>query len=246
MLWNLYYKCIEKIPANNETTMKWSKYAFEFLSIFIAVISAFALNSWNDNRRDAQAATKILTEISNGLDKDLKDIEVNIYGHKQGINACKYWRNILSDKDVDTDSLMQYYFGLTRDFFSMQNNSGYETLKSRGLELIKDDSLRFDIISLYEYDYGALKTMEENYFEMQFQENYFQDFNNIMAPLFKFDDKGNMIAIATPIQIKEADRKILLSYLWKIQMNRRFILSFYANMDEKIKGIKARIEESRL
>ncbi|MEZ4957419.1 MAG: hypothetical protein R2825_27930 [Saprospiraceae bacterium] len=47
----------------------WKKYAMEFVSIFIAVISAFALNNWNDNRRDEQAAAKILTEISNGLQR---------------------------------------------------------------------------------------------------------------------------------------------------------------------------------
>jgi heme O synthase-like polyprenyltransferase len=46
------------------------KYAFEFLSIFIAVIAAFALNNWNDNRKDRIAESKILTEISNGLELD--------------------------------------------------------------------------------------------------------------------------------------------------------------------------------
>lgn len=45
----------------------WEKIGFEFLSIFIAVTSAFALNNWNENRRDDNAANKILAEISNGL-----------------------------------------------------------------------------------------------------------------------------------------------------------------------------------
>ena len=52
----------------------WKSYLLEFFSIFIAVISAFALNSWNENRRDYNAETKILSEISNGLQKDIKDI----------------------------------------------------------------------------------------------------------------------------------------------------------------------------
>ncbi|MCC7526191.1 MAG: hypothetical protein IT250_15280 [Chitinophagaceae bacterium] len=30
----------------------WGKYAFEFLSIFIAVVSAFALENWGQERRD--------------------------------------------------------------------------------------------------------------------------------------------------------------------------------------------------
>ncbi len=36
------------------------KYTFEFLSIFIAVISAFGLNNWNDHRRDRVAELKIM------------------------------------------------------------------------------------------------------------------------------------------------------------------------------------------
>ena len=220
----------------------WKKYVMEFMSIFIAVISAFALNNWNDNRRDEQAETKILTEISNGLEKDLEDIKINIGGHKEGINSCKFWRKILSNQEVGFDSLNQYYLALTRDFFSAQNNSGYESLKSRGLELIKNDSLRFDIISLYEYDYESLKAMEENYFEMQFQENYFKDFNKVVAPNFDFDVRGNIQTVKLPLKINEEENKILLTYLWKIQVNRNFILFYYADMEKKILDIKRRIE----
>lgn len=53
---------MKKIEFNN-----WTKYGFKFLSIFIAVISAFALNNWNENKRDAHSEHKILIEISNGL-----------------------------------------------------------------------------------------------------------------------------------------------------------------------------------
>ena len=46
---------------------KWKKYIFEFLSIFIAVISAFALTNWNDNLNSRHSEQKILTEIKNGI-----------------------------------------------------------------------------------------------------------------------------------------------------------------------------------
>ena len=222
---------------------KWRKFIMEFVSIFIAVLSAFSLNNWNENRRDNQASIKILTEISNGLQKDLDDIKINMGGHKEGIKSCDYWRRILSNQEVNSDSLRQYYFSLTRDFFSAQNNSGYETLKSNGLELLKNDSLRYDIISLYEYDYESLKTMEENYFEMQFQENYYRDFNNIVAPNFEFNESGDIINLNTPIKIKPNEKKILLSYLWKIRVNRNFIMSYYADMENKIHDLTRRIEE---
>ena len=134
----------------NNKSKSWKKYGFEFLSIFVAVISAFALNNWNTNRNNALAESKILDEIYQGLEKDYKDIEGNIFGHKKGLHAIKYFNKIISGENMVQDSLKYYYFSLTRDFICVQNTSGFETLKSRGLELIQNDSLRAKIISIYE------------------------------------------------------------------------------------------------
>ena len=221
----------------------WKKYTLEFLSIFIAVISAFALNNWNDNRRDNKAESKILSEILNGLEKDLNDVKENIGGHEQGIKACEFWRRVFTNKESDLDTLQYYYYMLTRDFISIQNTSGYETLKSKGLELIKNDALRTEIISLYEYDYKTLLKLEEGYSELQFQENYFQEINRLIAPQFEYDLKGNIIGIDLPIDITKSERNILLSYLWKIQVNRKFILQHYGEVEEKIDKLSVEIKK---
>lgn len=219
------------------------KYAFEFFSIFIAVIAAFSLNNWNDNRRDDLAEEKILLEIKKGLKKDLDDIETNVLGHKNGIKSCKTFRSIILNKSANQDSLQLKYIQLTRDFTSLQNVSGYETLKSRGLELIESDSLRSDLISLYEYDYYTLKKLEEDYEEMQFHRTYFKEINKMLAPNFIFDVNGNIIKVKTPILLSEADKNVMLSYLVKIQINRLTILSFYDKVKKHIKDLEIRIDQ---
>lgn len=224
-------------------TTNWKTYTFEFLSIFVAVISAFALNNWNDNRRDRIAENKILTEISIGLEKDLEDIKLNAEGHKFGIKACNYFRKIASQQDVSSDSSLYHYFNLTRDFISIQNIAGYETLKSRGLELIQNDSLRQCIISLYEYDYSTLRKFEEEYVEMQFHESYFNRINEILGPKFQLNSSGNLRDISLPLNLTENEAKLLAIYLWKIEINRSFILQFYAEMEEKIKSVRVLIDE---
>ena len=220
----------------------WRKIGFDFLSIFIAVISAFALNNWNENRRDNEAADKILAEISNGLKKDIEDVRINIGGHRDGILACHFWRNVIYNEIENPDSIASHYLNLTRDFISIQNISGYETLKSKGLELIEDDSLRFEIINLYEYDYNVMKKFEEDYHEMQYQENYFKAINQRVAPHFQFDDQGNLVGIKLPLNLKEEEKQILLSYLWKIQVNRNFILRYYAQTEKKLIELRNKIE----
>ncbi len=198
------------------------------------------LSTWNDNRRDDNTEIKILSEISNGLKKDLEDIHVNTKGHKYGISACSYWRRVVNNDAFDIDSIQQYYFNLTRDFVSIQNVSGYETLKSKGLEIIKNDSLRFEIISLYEYDFSTLKKFEEEYDEMQFQDSYYKEINNLISPYFNFNKTGNIDSITLPINLNK--KNTFLSYLWKIQINRRFILSYYADIEKKVEKLIKNID----
>lgn len=138
---------------------------------------------------------------------------------------------------------MFYYLNLTRDFVSIQNVAGYETLKSKGLELIKNDSLRLKIISLYEYDYSVLRKLEEDYFEMQFQENYFKEINEELAPNFNIDEDGKIKGIELPLKIQEKNKNKLLLYLWKIQKNRSFILQYYSEIEGKINEVRAMIDK---
>lgn len=221
----------------------WTRFGFEFLSIFIAVIAAFALDNWNDNRKERLAESKILAEIHHGLEKDLEDINTNIFGHEEGLKSIRYFKNLLAGQAVAEDSVMQHYLNLTRDFVSIQNTSGYETLKSRGLELIDNDSLRTRIISLYEYDYTTLKKLEEEYYELQFQANYFESINSYIAPHFRFDEQKNFVGIQTPLGLPEKEEKMLLSYLWKISVNRNFILRYYRIVKMKIEAIQNEIAQ---
>ena len=140
---------------------------------------------------------------------------------------------------------MLYYFSLTRDFVSIQNTSGYETLKSRGFELIENDSLRSRIISLYEYDYNILRKLEEEYYEMQFQQNYFQEINRILSRNFVFDDKKRFVGIETPLRITADEERLLLSYLWKIKVNRDFVLGYYADMRNRVQKVRGDIGRER-
>ena len=219
----------------------WRKFTFEFFSIFIAVIAAFALNNWNDNRKADKSENKILIEISNGLEKDLEDIHWNKLGHKRGIIACQYYRNALAGKKVNSDSLIDLYSALTRDYISIQNTAGYETLKSRGLELIKNDSLRREIITLYEYHYNILRKLEEEYSEMQFQENYFVEINKSFAPNFQFDVNKEIIGINLPLEILDHEEKIILLYLLKIQKNRDYMLKYYSEIEKKVTEVQKQI-----
>jgi len=227
------------------TTKKrhWKKYAFEFFSIFIAVISAFWLNNWNDNRKLRQSEEKILQEIKNGIELDLQDFKGNTFGYKQSLRANAIFRNLINNVTVPQDSMGYYYTTLFRDYVPIINLSGYESLKSGGLKTVRNDSLRFEIISLYDFYYSILDKVEYQIDEMKSYDNYYKPVNDILHPYMIFNDIGSLVGFNQPIAITENERKVILSYLWRLETNRKFKLGRYDLIEDKMLSLKARIEE---
>jgi len=227
----------------NKAKFRWKKYAFEFLTFFFGITLAFALDHWNDTRNDRESEKKILTEIKNGLELDLFDVKGNIRGHKRGIQACHYFRRLINNKRVSKDSLDMYDYSLLRDYISIQNKSGYESLKSNGLKLVENDSLRFEIITLYDFHYEILEKLEENYSEMQFYENYYSSITNILAKNMIFDSNGKLIDITQPIHISDIERNQTFSHLKNIERNREFVLQQYYSVEKSIASLIERIND---
>ena len=226
----------------NTKSLNKKRLLFEFLSIFIAVLSAFALNNWNDYRRDTHAEKKILQEINSGLAKDMLDLKLNVKGHGICMNACKIWNRIMQGEQYVGDSIEDHYGNLTRDFIIAQNSAGYTTLKSNGLELVKNDRLRKEVISLYEYEYNTMKKFEEAYEEMQYHKSYFKTINDIIAPNLIFNNSGRIVGINHPLNISQNESAIIRSIIIRIYKNRVFILHYYKQLEFKIKHLQNSIE----
>ena len=221
----------------------WKNYLFEFLSIFIGVTVAFALNKWNEDRKLYHAENKILVEIKNGLELDLLDLSDNIKGHKIGIKACTYFRDLINNEQVPTDSIEHYFHFLLRDYVSVQNKSGYESLKSKGLDLVSNDSLRLEIIALHDFHFEIIEKLEENYAAMQFFESYFHPINDLLADYLVFNESGQLIDIRRPIRLTKKEKNTLLHYFSRIEKNRsKYMLRYYITIEKKVKNLIQLIE----
>jgi hypothetical protein len=220
------------------------KSLFEFFSVFFAVTFAFLLSQWNEDRKDDLTESKILIEIYNGLKRDSLDLALDEKYFKINIDAIKYFNDITNDVEVNNDSLPLYYFYLTRDLLTIQNTSGYETLKSKGLEIIKNDSLRKSIIDLYEVTYKLHRKFSEEYDENKYMKNYFDKINDVIAPHFIFDSKNNLTWLNQPINLKNHDKNIVKSYLWKLTVNRNDRLGATRGNQKKIGRVRRLIKEN--
>jgi hypothetical protein len=220
---------------------KWKKYIFEFLSIFIAVVSAFALTNWSDHRNNKESEQKILTEIKNGIGIDTKDFNGNINGHNLSLRASAVFRDLIQNKPISQDSIAIFYISLFRDYTPLINRSGYESLKESGLKTITNDALRLEIITLYDYYYGIVEVLD-NVNEMQSFENYFASVNKLLNPYMEFDSLGSLTRINEPKELSEVERKEILSYLWRLENNRKYKLGRYDSILKIMEKTQANIQ----
>jgi len=198
---------------NEKTINRIKKYLSDFALIFISVILAFGLTEWSSHKGEKISESKLLTEIRNGIDSDLKDFEANLKMHnlsKDGVSALRNWVN---NEPVNQDSLNLYYYIAFRNYSPIINKTGYESLKQTNLKIISNDSLRFQIIKLYDFHYNILEQLENKNEEMQDFKTYFTLVNSILTPFMVFDDKGNLKTFKKS-DLSADQKKELLSYFW--------------------------------
>jgi hypothetical protein len=104
-----------------------------------------------------------------------------------GFSAYYFFGDLLKGYEIASDSINFHYLNLTNSATLNMNRSGYESLKSRGLELVREDSLRAKIIQRYGFDYLSLQKLEENSSVTQFFGNYFMPINDILSPFLLYE-----------------------------------------------------------
>ena len=220
-----------------------SRFVLEIFSIFLGVTIAFLANHWNDQRKERILEEKILREINVELASDLTDLNQNIYGHQQGIVAVKLFRRYIKGEAVDLDSLSSYFERLYRDYISITNTTGYEMLRSRGLEVIRKDERRAEIVNLYDFKYEIITKLEEEYHPAQFHKNYFETLSHFFKDYIDIDE--TFIHFTRPYQ-GPPDQEIML-ILREIQNWRTFLIDSYSLSIESIshlqKAISTEVDE---
>ncbi len=123
----------------------------EVVLIIVGVLVALGANSWWQQRQERAAERRILTEMRSTLAVDLASVRQSLAGLRAVHDKVARLRAALRARPAYADSLdallgEAYQTGET----TVPNAAVYETLKARGLDLVSDDSLRYQISYAYE------------------------------------------------------------------------------------------------
>jgi aromatic ring-cleaving dioxygenase len=219
------------------------KFLYDIIKTFIGVFLAFYVSQWNSNRQSRFSEKTVLMEIKQDLVLDIADMEGNMGGHKNGKEASAYFWRALHGKPFGADSMRMEYSLLLRNFTSLQHSMAYESVKFKGIEIIKDDSLRMKIINLFDFELQGLKQMEEQYAPHDFFVLYYDKMNEKLQPHIKIAEDGKWL-VATPFnQMPEKDKQIVKKWLQQLRMDRTFMIRSYEDAIMKAKDIQTEIDK---
>lgn len=223
---------MENLPAGQAgKTTKYFKYAIgEIVLVVIGILIALSINNWNENRKLQQREVQILEEIKSDLFQTKKDIEEAVASHKEVLGSSKYVLDAIHLKMPYSDSIYGGFADASQEFEIVPKTSGFENLKTIGLNTISNDSLRIAISNIFQLRFTRLqndmrsKGTEFNIQSMLFpyQDKYFEvDFSKTRKIPRKYSDTLNIFSL----KIRDYDTFLKDTEVFKILQLTTFIRS---------------------
>ena len=150
-------KFFRKIRKHLLAENKFSKYLIyaigEIILVVIGILIALQINNWNNDNIERELELNMLSEILTNLEKDVFNFNSKITINEKAIKHNSAVLEHLILKTPLTDTLRFSYARLTGRGTFEPITVAYENLKSKGINIIGNDSLRISISELYDFKY---------------------------------------------------------------------------------------------
>ncbi len=182
-----FFRRIRKGLLDSSQARKYLLYAMgEIALVVIGILIALQINNWNELNKEAEFELKVLKEIDVGLNREINQLKNGIRWNDQAIFSCNTILNHMKQGLPYNDSLDRHFSYSLQWWYPTLTNNAYESLKTHGLHLIKNDSIRDALGSIYEYKYPeVLSNRQDEYF--------FNTVSPLITDLFDSNEfRGNM------------------------------------------------------
>ena len=172
-----FFRKIRQNLLSEGKTGKYFKYAIgEIILVVIGILIALSINNWNENRKSYKSERLLLSEMLNALKSDLGRTKF-IYENRalKKDKAIETLINDLNKVNLPHDSVLSpSFWQMTMTLSFVYDKGAYESLKSHGLEIIQNDSLRQKIVRVYENDLplGILFIDVDRHIETELRQKY--------------------------------------------------------------------------
>ncbi len=152
------------------------KYALgEIFLIFVGISLAIAFDNWNEDRKRDQLEIDVLLQIKNELEFNQGDITADYIKMIWGLESLVYIDSVIAENRPYKPEMAFDFYWIQFDEYTLPGRGGYDKLKSLGLDLIKNDSIREFVQFAYEYAYPRISK----------ETTFYPDLNEFFAPYYQ-------------------------------------------------------------
>jgi hypothetical protein len=128
----------------------------EILLVVIGILVALQLNNWNEYKKERAVERKLLIELTENLEINAIRLNSDLQKELKSIAAINFVVGHLDNSRPYHDSLDVYFASA---FFSpdiVLSASGFESIKSKGFEIVENETLRKTIMDLFDVTYANM------------------------------------------------------------------------------------------
>ena len=134
-------------------SQKWPEYLLEILVLIVGIYGAFAVEAWGENKARRKEELEILKGCRTELMADAMEIDLNVSELQKSLRSIDIIIKALEEDHPYHDSLAAHFNYLFLPMHFVHSTSTFETLRSKGLDIVSNDSLRSQLINLYDSQY---------------------------------------------------------------------------------------------
>lgn len=151
------FKFFRKIRQRLLTENRFTKYLIyaigEIVLVVIGILIALQINNWSEHKKERVKEKKILKELLVDLEISKADLENDIKVNQQILVTAEKLKSHIFQKKPNYRTLVDEMLRVADVTQFSPRTSGYENLKSEGISLITNDSLRKEISNLFEINF---------------------------------------------------------------------------------------------
>lgn len=134
----------------------------EIILVVIGILIALQINNWNERRKTRDLEIKYLNEVRDEINITKDEIQTDHDNHVVSMRAMIDVRDLIVKKLPPNDSLMNSLGTINSDFQVYPKTAAFDNLKSIGLNIISNDTLRSEIADLYQLRYQRIVDRGDN------------------------------------------------------------------------------------
>ena len=153
-----YFRKIRKKLADDNKPLKYMRYAIgEIVLVVIGILIALQINNWNEFQKDRKIEKEALVSLVENMKLNINQTEHKIERIQSANKSGQIIFAAIKNSNHTVDTLGKHFHEALLNHANLLLTIGaYEALKNIGFEIIRNETLKKEIINLHENTYLQL------------------------------------------------------------------------------------------